>query len=127
LVEDMSNYSLGCRIATGPSKGDYALIPRVTFLPNDHDPSPVRFPLRLSFAMTINKSQGQTFSKVGLHLSSSIFSHGQLYVALSRAMSGENVKIKTFGGKRTAENVVFKEIIQIFRRKSIDDRWIGSF
>ena len=66
----------------------------------------------LSFSMLINKSQGQTFSKVGLHLSSSIFSHRQLYVALSQSKSEANVKIKTYGGKITAENVVFKEIIQ---------------
>ncbi|KAI9108303.1 hypothetical protein K1719_020786 [Acacia pycnantha] len=43
-----------------------------------------QFPIIISFAMTINKSQGQSMSHVGLYLPSSIFSHGQLYVALSK-------------------------------------------
>jgi ATP-dependent DNA helicase PIF1 len=38
-----------------------------------------QFPIRLSFAMTINKAQG--------HLPEPVFSHGQLYMALSRCVS----------------------------------------
>ena len=44
-----------------------------------------QLPLRLAFAMTVNRSQGQTFRKVGLELPNDLFSHGQLYVALSRS------------------------------------------
>ena len=44
----------------------------------------LQFPIRLAFAMTINKSQGQTLSVCGLDLSTQCFSHGQLYVACSR-------------------------------------------
>ena len=35
-----------------------------------------QFPVRLVYAMTINKSQGQTLDNVGLHLPTSCFSHG---------------------------------------------------
>ncbi|KAF7278041.1 hypothetical protein GWI33_008813 [Rhynchophorus ferrugineus] len=64
----------------------YMLIPRITILPTD---VPIQFkrmqcPIRLAFAMTINKSKGQTMSVCGLDLCTPCFSNGQLYVACSR-------------------------------------------
>ncbi|CAG8854438.1 19380_t:CDS:1, partial [Gigaspora margarita] len=46
-----------------------------------------QFPIQLAFAMTINKSQDQSVKHVGLDLRTPVFSHGQLYVALSRCTS----------------------------------------
>ena len=63
--------------------------------------------------MTINKSQGQSVKNVGLDLRSSVFSHGQLYVALSRCTSGNRIKVlfpETQNDTRT-HNVVYKEIL----------------
>jgi ATP-dependent DNA helicase PIF1 len=67
-------------------RGENILLPRIPIIPTD---VPIQFkhlqfPIRLAFAMTINKSQGQTMSVCGLDLSTSCFSHGQLYVACSR-------------------------------------------
>ena len=52
-----------------------------------------QFPVRLSLAMTINKSQKHSLQNVGLHLARPVFAHGQLYVALSRGQDGRSGKV----------------------------------
>ncbi|XP_078476807.1 uncharacterized protein LOC144737807 [Lampetra planeri] len=51
-----------------------------------------QFPIVPAFAMTINKAQGQTVHNLGLYLPTPCFSHGQLYVALSRVTARSNIK-----------------------------------
>jgi ATP-dependent exoDNAse (exonuclease V) alpha subunit len=51
-----------------------------------------QFPIP-AFAITMNKSQDQTFDQVGILLNEPVFSHGQLYVALSRSKTKENIKV----------------------------------
>ena len=70
--------------------------------------------MRLAFAMSINKAQGQTLTSVGIDLRKEVFTHGQLYVALSRARSKKGVKV--FVDREDTEdnivkNCVFKEIL----------------
>ena len=64
--------------------GKEVFIPRITLAPTAEDLTiPLRrrqFPVRLCFAMTINKSQGQSLRHVGLDLRRPVFSHGQLYI-----------------------------------------------
>jgi len=74
-------------------------IPRPPLSPSDDISLPFKFKrkqflVRLSFAMTINKSQGQTIPNVGIYLPEPMFSHGQLYVGLSRGIKINN---KNFG------------------------------
>lgn len=64
--------------------------------------------------MTINKAQGQSVRNVGVNLSSSVFTHGQLYVALSRCTSGSRVKVLVKEENNEAfktENIVFPEVL----------------
>ena len=68
--------------------------------------------------MTINKAQGQTIPIMGLYLPKSVFTHGQLYVALSRVQSKDNIKVllcndhngKEVGKYVYTKNVVYREI-----------------
>lgn len=97
IIKDMKQYVLTAKIITGKYSGKQLLLPRIDLAPSlEEIPFGMirrQFPIRLSFAMTINKSQGQSFDKVSLYLSTPVFSHGQLYVALSRTTSKENLKI----------------------------------
>jgi ATP-dependent DNA helicase PIF1 len=46
-----------------------------------------QYPLRLAWAMTIHKAQGQTYKRCAIDLKDGVFAHGQAYVALSRCKS----------------------------------------
>ncbi|GKB85464.1 ATP-dependent DNA helicase PIF1-like protein [Tanacetum coccineum] len=73
-----------------------------------------QYPLSVSFAMTINKSQGQSLSKVGLYLTRHVFTHGQLYVALSIVKSKRGLKVVVCDDdgnvSKTTTNIVYKEV-----------------
>lgn len=70
-----------------------------------------QYPVRVSFAMTINKSQGQYLMVVGVDLRNPVFLHGQLYVALSRATSASGLSVFLPDKQTIAENVVYPEIL----------------
>jgi hypothetical protein len=108
---------LVCRILGGKHAGRTAFIPRITIKPSNEDmPIPLlrrQFPVCLAFAMTINKSQGQSVAHVGLDLRIPVFAHGQLYVALSRCTSSQRIKVlfpeQEQGTKTT--NIVYPEVL----------------
>ncbi|XP_021725126.1 uncharacterized protein LOC110692441 [Chenopodium quinoa] len=96
-----------CAIITGHHAGEHVFIPRINLRPSKALNYPFKFqrkqlPIKLSFAMTINKAQGQTLSQVGLYLNSPCFSHGQLYIGLSRAQPSAQIKVLS---KPTTEQV----------------------
>ncbi|GMF58967.1 unnamed protein product [Phytophthora fragariaefolia] len=110
------------KIMTGERRGQDVLIPRIVFISDGNDASfpyqlrRKQFPVQTAFAMTINKAQGQTVHNLGLYLASPCFSHGQLYVALSRVTAPSKIKavieypeLDESDGVYTA-NIVYRQI-----------------
>ena len=112
---------LKAEIIIGSHVGEEVLIPKVVPL---HDETKLpftlrrrQFPIRLCYAMTINKSQGQSLKEVILYLPRPVFAHGQLYVTFSRVTS--KVGLKIIKGEdshpQRVKNIVYKEIFNRLR------------
>ena len=98
-------------ILTGCGKGETVFIPRIPIIPNNFpfQFKRLQFPVNLCFAMTINKSQGQTLRTAGVDLRAACFSHGQLYVACSRVSRSSELFICSDNGR--TKNVVYNEAL----------------
>ncbi|KAK9873683.1 hypothetical protein WA026_023683 [Henosepilachna vigintioctopunctata] len=127
LVLAVSEFLLTAEIVTGRFCGRKVLIPCMDLTSVDKNiPFVLRrrqFPVKLCFALTINKAQGQTFDRVGIYLETPVFSHGQLYVAFSRVRNWNSIKVEVkknkFQGKliRSNEgtftrNIVYNNILR---------------
>ncbi|CAN1777374.1 ATP-dependent DNA helicase PIF1 [Linum perenne] len=118
IVRTLGTWSIEVEIITGTNIGDRVYLPRLTLSNKQKSLNFTllrrQYPLALSFAMTINKSQGQTLQNVGLCLKKQVFTHGQLYVALSRVTAKAGLKIISCDDanneKSCMKNVVFQEI-----------------
>ena len=112
----LNNVLLVCKLVGNDKE---VLIPRIKFIPKPgsypFDWSRRQFPIRIAFATTINKSQGQTLKHVGVWLMCPVFSHGQLYAASSRTGDPNGLKFaikeQPGHGKGNTPNEVYKEVL----------------
>jgi ATP-dependent DNA helicase PIF1 len=126
IITKLTPRLIQAKVATGAKKVTLVCIPRITFIPSDaaHYPftlNRLQFPVRAAYAMTINKSQGQTFKKVGVYLPKPVFTHGQLYVAFSRVGCKEGLRVLALDAWHDAtenspagiytHNIVYNEVL----------------
>jgi hypothetical protein len=84
-VKKLINDVIEATVLKGKYKGENVLIPRIPLITNEmpFNSKGLQFPMRLAFAMSINKYQGQSQSVCGINLENPCFSHGHLYVSCS--------------------------------------------
>ena len=108
---------LSCHILGGEHTGRVVFVSRMTLEPSGES-LPIeltcrQFPIRLAFVMTVNKAQGQSIINIGIDLHVPIFSHGQLYVALSCCTSTRiKVLFPEHSDTTATKNMVYKEILR---------------
>ena len=82
-------------------------------------------PIIPSYAITIHKSQGQTFDKVILNLGEKEFASGLTYTALSRTTKLENIKFEQFPDEKRMTDKIFNN--PKFKKRLKEEQRIASY
>ena len=100
------------QIITGKYAGEEVFIPRIGLIPSNYtvEFKRVQFPVKPCYAMSINKAQGQSLRCAGIKLEpTGVFSHGQLYVGLSRC--GNNKNLYILAKDSQTKNIVYTQVL----------------
>jgi ATP-dependent DNA helicase PIF1 len=116
VITSLRTHCIKACLLGGDFDGQLRVIPRIKLSVTDGSLgiplSRKQFPVRLCFAMTINKSQGQSFHTVSLDLRTPVFTHGQLYVGVSRTSSVKGLSILLPENSRSKTlNITYPEVL----------------
>ncbi|CAN1216765.1 ATP-dependent DNA helicase PIF1, partial [Linum perenne] len=119
IIKRLGTWSIEVEVLTGSHAGDRVYLPRIALSSNQKSLNFTlirrQYPIALCFAMTINKSQGQTLHQVGICLKRQVFIHGQLYAAIAHVTKKSGLKIISCdeGGHPTSvmKNIVYREVL----------------
>ena len=113
VVKRLLGNVIEATIMTGRWAMKDVFIPRIPFIPTDYpfEFRRLQFPVKLSYALTINKAQGQTLQTTGLFLDPGCFSHGRFYVGVSRFGNPKNLCFYSPNNCKT-KNIVYKQALQ---------------
>ena len=117
---------LQVKLLNGPFKDNIRFLCKIPNTnKNDRNIKMIRrqFPIRLCYGMTIHKAQGQTIERLGIYLPNPVFTHGQLYVALSRVSDPTQISVYIDDKEETqyvdreknifyTKNIVFQQILE---------------
>jgi ATP-dependent DNA helicase PIF1 len=116
-----TRYNCTLKLLSGVGKGNIICLPRCTFhVTSDKSGLPFnfkrrQFPLSPAYCLSVHKSQGQTLKVVGFVGDADAFSHGQVYVALSRVGSWDQFVFYSLRSETFIKNKVAKRLINAMR------------
>jgi len=117
LITHTSIHVLEGHILGGEHSGKPVFIPHITPCSCKSDLTFIlaccQFPVPFAFAMSLNRSQGQSVKYIGIDLNTPVFIHGQLYVALSRATAKNQFYVLFPQGEEgtQTQNAVYPEVL----------------
>ena len=126
LIHALRNNALEGQIITeGSFHLKRVVLPRIKFKIKDpkqyhFEFTRLQFPIKIAFAMTVHKSEGQTLQRVGLYLPDPVFSHGMLYTAMSRTTTREGITVLLGANQKPPQaedgyytsNVVYRNVLR---------------